>query len=91
MLSGLLDKLEQEHGIAPAQGSGILNTIAQHIKEQFPQIGGMLDSVLGTQSAATSATTNTVNPTTATNSGSTSSLEELEEMAKSKLGGIFGK
>ena len=86
MLSGLLEKLEQQHGLAPSQSSGILNTIAQHIKEQFPQIGGMLDSVLGTQSSGTDATS-----AGQSNVAGNSSLGELEELAKSKLGGLFGK
>jgi len=86
MLAGLLEKLEQEQGIAPAQGSNILNTIAQHIKEQFPQIGGMLDNVLGTQSPNATST-----PADQGNISGNSSLEELEALAKNKLGGLFGK
>jgi hypothetical protein len=63
MLSELLQKLEAQHGIPQSQGSSILNTIAQHIKEKFPQVGGMLDSVLGTGTAASSDTAGTQSTT----------------------------
>jgi hypothetical protein len=86
MLSELLQKLENEHDISPEQGSGIINTIVQHLKEKFPQVGGMIDSALGTQGSAPSNTA--VTPGSAANE---SSLEKLEELAKSKLGGFFGK
>lgn len=86
MLSELLQKLETEHGIPPAQGSGIINTIIQHIKEKFPQVAGMIDSVLGSQKSGTS----NMNGSTV-NDGSENSLQQLEDLAKSKLGGLFGK
>ncbi len=86
MLSELLQKLENEHGISPDQGNSIVNTIVQHLKEKFPQVGGMIDGVLGTGASAPS---NTVG--TADSSGTGSSLEKLEGFAKSKLGGLFGK
>jgi len=87
MLSELLQKLETEHGISPEQGSNILNTIAGHIKEKFPMVGGMIDNLLGTQTATTDATGTTTAGTTATHE---STLQQLEDMAKSKLGGLFG-
>ena len=86
MLSELLQKLETEHGIPPAQGSGIINTIIEHVKEKFPQVGGMIDSVLGSQMSGTSGMPDAVG-----NTGSESSLSQLEDLAKSKLGGLFGK
>ncbi len=58
MVSELLQKLENEHGITPSQAQGILNTIAMHIKEKFPMVGGMIDNVIGgnTSSASTNST-----------------------------------
>ena len=85
MLSELLQKLEGEHGIAPAQGTGILNTITQHIKQQFPVVGEMLDKVLGSQANSTVNSSNPLNT-----SVNESSLQQLEDLAKSKLGGLFG-
>jgi hypothetical protein len=85
MLQDLLKKLEEEHGIAPSQGSGILNTITQHIKQQFPMVGEMLDKVLGSQATSTENTSNPLN-----NTVNESSLQQLEDLAKSKLGGMFG-
>ncbi len=84
MLSDLLQKLEGQHGIAPEQGQSILNTITQHIKENFPSIGGMLDGVLGQQAAA-----NQTSSTTAQTAGNESTLQKLEDLAKSKLGGMI--
>ena len=85
MLSELLQKLESEHGIAPAQGQRILNTIVQHIKENFPAAGPMIDKILGGESSATTTNTDVQN-----NSENESDLEKLEDLAKSKLGGLFG-
>ncbi len=84
MISELLQKLESEHGISPDQGNGIVNTIVQHLKEKFPQVGGMIDSAFGTHGPAPSNTAGD-------SSGSESSLEKMENFAKSKLGGLFGK
>jgi len=88
MLSDLLKKLEGEHGISPSQGTDILSTITQHIKEKFPMIGGMLDNVLGSQASSSMNTTNM--NTTDTPNVHENSLQQLEELAKSKLGGLFG-
>ncbi len=54
MLSELLQKLETEHGIPPAKGSAIINTIIQHVKEKFPQVAGMIDGFLGSQTPTNS-------------------------------------
>lgn len=86
MLSELLQKLETEQGIPPAQGSAIINTIIQHVKEKFPQVAGMLDSVLGSQISGTSNM-----PGAAASDGSENSLQQLEDLAKTKLGSIFGR
>ena len=84
MLSELLQKLEIEHGIDPAKGQNVINTITQHIKEKFPSVGGMLDTALGNQTTA--PIDNTGVPT---NTDSESTLQKIEDFAKSKLGGIF--
>ncbi|MEO8861314.1 MAG: hypothetical protein ABI358_07815 [Ginsengibacter sp.] len=86
MLSELLQKLETEHGIPPAQGSGIINTIIEHVKAKFPQVGGMIDSVLGSQMSSTSNMQGAN-----VSDGSENSLQQLEDLAKTKLGGLFGK
>ena len=86
MLSELLQKLETEHGIPPAQGSGIINTIIQHVKEKFPQVAGMIDSISGSH-----ITDSSNMPGASLNDGSENSLQQLEDLAKSKLGGLFGK
>lgn len=88
MLSELLQKLEAEHGIDPAQGTNILNTIAQHIKEKFPMVGGMIDNLFAGQGTTTTSAADNTNVQSSNNSEST--LQQLEDMAKSKLGGLFG-
>ncbi|MDQ6904336.1 MAG: hypothetical protein M3139_15165 [Bacteroidota bacterium] len=85
MLSELLQKLETEHGIPPAKGSAIINTIIQHVKEKFPQVAGMIDGLLGSQTPTNSNVKG--NPS---NDESENSLQQLEDRAKSKLGGFFG-
>lgn len=84
MLSDILQKLEAQHGIAPQQGQDILNTITQHIKENFPSIGGMLDGVIGQQGA-----TNQTSVAGSESTGNESALQKLEDLAKSKLGGLI--
>jgi len=86
MLQDLIKKLEAEHGIAPEQGNGILNTIVQHIKEKFPMVGQMLDNTIGSSSSSATNTTNVQN----NSSSNETSLQQLEELAKSKLGSFFG-
>lgn len=83
MLTDLLQKLEAQHGIAPAQGQNILNTITQQLKEKFPMVGNMLDNVIGGNAAA--ANTSGAQPNV-----HESKLQQLEELAKGKLGGLFG-
>lgn len=85
MLTELLQKLESQHGIAPSQGQNILSTIAQHIKEQFPMVGGMLDKAFGSGHPVAGDSNNNQNI-----SGHTSSLQQLEDMVKGKLGGLLG-
>lgn len=85
MLSELLQKIEGEHGIPPEKATGVINTIVEHLKEKFPQVGGMLDSALGTQTASPSTGT-----TPDASGGNESMLGKLEDLAKSKLGGLFG-
>ena len=85
MLKELLEKLEGQHGIPQEQGTGIINTIVQHIKDNFPMVGGMLDSVMGGQNTSTTASQNgQVTPV------NESPLQKLEDLAKSKMGGLFG-
>jgi hypothetical protein len=36
----LLQKLQDEHGIDPEQGHGILNTVLQFIKDKVPMASG---------------------------------------------------
>ena len=87
MLSELIEKLEREHGISTAQSHGILNTIAQHIKEKFPMVGGMIDNIFGSDAASPSTNNTDIQDTNASASETTS--EKMEDLVKSKLGGFF--
>lgn len=86
MLSDILQKLEAEHGIDPAQGQNILNTITQQITERFPAVGGILNGVLGQQATTTQAQTQT---TSLPSTGQETTLQKLEDMVKGKLGGLI--
>ena len=86
MFSELLQKLESEHGIDPAKGHGILNTIAEHIKEKFPMVGGMLDNVLGEHNSSSSISGNRSSNT----ASNVNSMEELQNMSNNKPGGLIG-
>lgn len=95
MLKELLEKLEGQHGLQPEQGTGIINTIVQHIKDAYPMIGGLLGSALGggqTGSFGSGQTGSLGNNTTTqqTNTGSETTLQKLEDLAKGHLGGMFG-
>ena len=88
MLKDLLAKLEAQHGIDPTMGQGVLNTIVQHIKEKFPMVGGMLDSVMGGQQGSTTDPNSSI-PTSNSGTGE-STFQKLEDLAKGKLGGLLG-
>lgn len=39
----LLNKLQEEYQLSPAQAQSILTTISGYIKEKFPMVGGAID------------------------------------------------
>ncbi len=80
----LIEKLKNEHGLSQEQSSGILNTVANFIKEKVPMAAGMIDSYFP-QSGASSTNAD------GTTDQNESTLGKLEDLAKSKLGGMFGK
>ncbi|GAC1591247.1 MAG: hypothetical protein NVS3B19_12220 [Ginsengibacter sp.] len=80
----LLNKLQNEHGLSAEQSSGILNTVANFIKEKVPMAAGMIDSYFPQGGTATANADGTSNQNEST-------LGKLEDFAKSKLGGMFGK
>ena len=41
----LIKKLQDNHNLTAEQSYGILNTIKEFIKEQFPMIGGAVDNL----------------------------------------------
>jgi hypothetical protein len=43
----LLDKLQSAHGLSTEQAQGVLSTISDWVKEQFPMLGGAVDSLFG--------------------------------------------
>lgn len=99
----LIQKLQNAHGLSPEQSYGILNTIAQYLKEKFPMVGGAIDNLFqsGTTPSGPGTTPADVQATTANPSQANfldkisdfipgESGEKLEEFAKGKLGGFFG-
>ncbi len=104
MTEELIQKLQNVHGLSAEQSHGILNTIVSFVKEKFPMVGGAIDNLFQTNSAATTATT--TNPVDTVNApvhdggdfldkisdfipGATG--EKIEGFAKEKLGGLFGE
>jgi len=100
----LLQKLQNVHGLSAEQSKGILNTIAEYIKEKFPMVGGAVDTIFqsGTTPSGPGTTPADVQ-STAANPGATNDFldkisdfvpgatgEKIEEFAKEKLGGFFG-
>jgi len=89
MIEELLQRLKDEHGLSPQQATGVLQTISGFIKEKFPMAAGMLDQFLpGVPPAAGTAATD---PGDFLDGVSGRTGEDLADIAKSKLGGLFGK
>lgn len=100
----LIQKLQNTHGLSAEQSHGILNTIAEYLKEKFPMVGGAIDNLFqsGTTPPGPGTTPADVQATTANPGKSNDFLdkisdfipgesgEKLEEFAKGKLGGFFG-
>jgi len=98
----LIQKLQSIHGLSADQAHGILNTITGYIKEKFPMVGGAIDNLFpsGTAAAGNTATTTTTTTTTTQSGGvfdkiselipGGASVENIENLAKEKLGGFFG-
>jgi len=78
-MNELIQKLQDQHGLAPEQSHGILNTIKDFIKEKFPMMAGAVDNLF----PAGSATANTSTGTTPT--GDTGSTDGSAEKGGSFL------
>ena len=86
----LVQKLQDDHGVAPEQSHDILNTIMQFIKDKVPAASGLIDQAFHGGSAPTIPTANDANPV-ATQGKEESTLEKIEDFAKSKLEGFLSK
>ena len=105
-MNELLQKLQDQHGLAPEQSHGILNTIKDFIKEKFPMMAGAVDNLFPAANATPGTTGNTPTGDTGSTDGSAekggSFLDKIsdfvpgemgqkaEDFAKDKLGGFFG-
>ena len=101
----LIKKLQANHGLSAEQSQGILNTIANYIKEKFPMVGGAIDNLFqsGTTPSAPGTTASQAQTTATSTQGNNDLLDKIndyipgdteqkmEDIAKEKLGGIFGK
>lgn len=94
-MEDLLKQLQEKHGLSFEQGSNILVTISQFLKEKFPMLAGAIDNFLPAQGASEG-------PIGDANSAGSfldkisdfipgSTGEKIEEFAKDKLGGMLGK
>ena len=91
----LLKQLQDKHGISLEQGSSILTTISNYLKEKFPMLAGAIDNFIPAQqgTGVTPVGENTADSLLDKISdfipGDTG--EKFESFAKEKLGGILGK
>ena len=63
-MNELIQKLQDQHGLAPEQSHGILNTIKDFIKEKFPMMAGAVDNLFPAGAATNTSTPDTVNTST---------------------------
>ena len=101
-MNELLQKLQDEHGLAPEQSHGILNTIKDFIKEKFPMMAGAVDNLFPAGTAAGNTSTGDTGSTDGPAQKGGSFLDKIsdfvpgemgekaEEFAKDKLGGLLG-
>jgi hypothetical protein len=101
----LIKKLQANHGLSAEQSQGILNTIADYIKEKFPMLGGAIDNLFqsGTTPSAPGTTPSDAQTAARSTQGNNDLLDKIndfipgdteqkmEDFAKEKLGGFFGK
>ena len=57
IMNDLIQKLQNDHGLDPAQAHGIINTIKDFIKEKFPMMAGAVDNLFPTETAAANTPT----------------------------------
>ena len=67
----LIQKLQNEHGLQPAQSEGILNTVKAFIKEKFPMMAGNIDSLFPTNLTGGNAQSTNIGTTEVGDTGST--------------------
>jgi len=73
----LIKKLQENHGLTAEQSYGILNTIKEFIKEQFPMIGGAIDNLLPENNAGNKTSTGDTGSTEGSAAKGGSFLDEI--------------
>ncbi len=90
----LIQKLQNDHGLQPAQSEGILNTVKAFIKEKFPMMAGNIDSLFPTNSTVGSAQDTTLGTTDVGDTGNTqgptqkggSFLDKISDFVPGEIG-----
>lgn len=95
----LIERLQREHGLDPAQSYNILNTVKEFIKEKFPMVGGAIDNLFPQQPATPAGDTGTTEGPAQKGGSFLDRIsdyipgdlrEKAEQIAKNNLGGMFG-
>jgi hypothetical protein len=61
-MNELINQIVQKTGIPADKAQQVLGVVAGYIKQKFPQFGGQIDSVLGTEGGQQSGNTTGGNP-----------------------------